>query len=106
MDNTRVSIAEIVQREIEAQAQGWWVNGSAYAISDRERQIHNVVFVPTDYPRPFHPGVVVMVRVLADDTIIIEQDTSDRPLLDDLLRAGVPRKKIVLAYAGETLDLA
>jgi hypothetical protein len=35
------------------------------------------------------------------DRIIIDEDTTDRPLVDALISAGVPREKIVLLYAGE-----
>ncbi|MDZ4766279.1 MAG: element excision factor XisI family protein [Chloroflexota bacterium] len=44
----------------------------------------------------------VMVRVV-DDFVVIEHDIHDRPLWQALVRAGVPREKIVLAYVGETL---
>ncbi len=43
-----------------------------------------------------------MVRVV-DDFVVIEHDIHDRPLWQALVRAGVPREKIVLAYVGETL---
>jgi hypothetical protein len=36
-----------------------------------------------------------------DDTVIIEHDTTDRPLWKELVRAGIPREQIILAYAGE-----
>jgi hypothetical protein len=42
----------------------------------------------------------LLVRILAD-TIIIERDQNDKPLVDALVQAGVPRSKIILAYAGE-----
>jgi hypothetical protein len=33
--------------------------------------------------------------------IVIEMDDSNKPLVDALLQAGIPRSKIILAYAGE-----
>jgi hypothetical protein len=36
--------------------------------------------------------------------VITEEDLTDRPLVDALVRAGVPRDKIVLAYAGEPIS--
>lgn len=35
------------------------------------------------------------------EQIIIRQDINDRPIVDALLEAGIPRAMIVLAYAGE-----
>ena len=36
--------------------------------------------------------------------IVIERDVNDKPLVDALLQAGIPRKQIVLAYAGEPVN--
>lgn len=41
-----------------------------------------------------------MARI-TDNKIFIEEDTTDRPLVHELERAGIPRDQIVLAYAGE-----
>jgi len=35
------------------------------------------------------------------DYIIIEHDMNDKPLVDALVQAGIPRNQIVLAYTGE-----
>ncbi len=40
---------------------------------------------------------------LINDHILIEKDTNDKPLVDALVQAGIPRQQIVLAYAGETI---
>jgi XisI protein len=44
--------------------------------------------------------VSLLVRV-AGETVIIEQDRNDKPLVDALVQAGIPRSQIILAYAGE-----
>lgn len=46
--------------------------------------------------------VVIMAHVIGD-YIIIDDDRTDKPLVDRLVAAGVPREKIVLAYGGEAL---
>ena len=46
---------------------------------------------------------LLIVRLL-EDRIIIERDVNDKPLVDALLLANVPREQIVLAYAGEPLN--
>ena len=43
-----------------------------------------------------------LVARLMDDRIIIERNVNDKPLVDALLQAGLPRGQIVLAYAGES----
>jgi hypothetical protein len=35
--------------------------------------------------------------------IVIDHDANNKPLVDALVQAGVPRSQIVLAYAGEAL---
>lgn len=44
-------------------------------------------------------GLVVLIK---GDKVIIERDVNDRPLVDVLIAAGIPRDRIVLAYAGES----
>lgn len=48
------------------------------------------------------PFIDLFVRIVAD-TIIIEVDQNSKPLVDALIQAGIPREKIVLAYAGEII---
>ncbi len=47
--------------------------------------------------------MVVLARVVGD-YVIVEEDLTDRPLVDRLVAAGIPREKIILAYAGEPLS--
>ena len=44
----------------------------------------------------------LVVRIVGE-SIIIERDINDKPLVDALQAAGVPREQIILAYAGEVL---
>ncbi len=46
-------------------------------------------------------GLVVR---LINDKIVIERDVNDKPLVDALVQAGIPRQQIILAYAGEPLE--
>jgi XisI protein len=56
-------------------------------------------------PRKRLAGVVVLARI-EGDFIIIEEDTTDRPLVKKLVAAGIPREKIILAYLDETIPEA
>lgn len=47
----------------------------------------------------------LIVRMIGD-IIVIDRDNNNKPLVDALLQAGVPREQIVLAYAGETIPHA
>ncbi len=44
----------------------------------------------------------LIVRIL-NNQIIIEHDDNNKPLVDALLQAGIPRSKIVLSYLGEAI---
>jgi hypothetical protein len=72
-----------------------------FPLVNEEEQIYAVNVIDTPV-RKRRAGVVVIARV-DGDRVIIEEDLTDRPLVDALVRAGVPRDKIVLAYAGETV---
>jgi hypothetical protein len=56
--------------------------------------------VAEDKKQPRFTATSIVVH-LRGDTLIIEHDDNDRPLVDALVRAGIPRSKIILAYAGE-----
>jgi hypothetical protein len=94
--------ADIVQREVELYNEGNSYKAQTFAISDLIRQIYAVVVVP-DLPRPFPARVVVMAHIVGD-YIVIDEDTTDKPLVDALMINGsIPREQIILAYAGETI---
>jgi hypothetical protein len=95
------NLALTVQREVEDYVRGKDLKAVSYAVSDVARQIYVAIVVP-DRPRPFPARVIVMARVV-DDIVIIDEDTTDRPLWEELVRAGIPRDQIVCLYAGEEI---
>jgi hypothetical protein len=44
----------------------------------------------------------LIVRLLKEQ-VIVEHDDNNKPLVDALLQMGIPRTRIVLAYAGENV---
>jgi len=94
-------LTAIVQHEVEDYARGGTWKAVTYPVSDLTRQTYTVIVVP-DHPRKYKSAVVVSARVV-DDKVIIDEDITDRPLWEELVRAGIPREQIVLAYAGEKL---
>jgi hypothetical protein len=95
-----LNLSATVQKEVEDYAGAAFL-GRTLAISDPDRQTYAVLVVP-DRPAKFDSGIVVLARI-AEDHVIIEEDLSDRPLWKELLRVGIPREHIVLAYAGEPI---
>jgi hypothetical protein len=94
-------LTELVQREVEDYARGGTARAVTYPISDTTRQIYSVTVV-SDYPRKYKSAVVVQARVVGD-YVVVDEDITDRPLWKELVRAGIPREQIILAYAGESL---
>ena len=79
------------------------LNAKLYHIHDEANKIDSVVVVPNK--RSNSPHIMVMTRIDGDQ-VIIEADTTDRPLAEALTSAGIPRSNIVLAYANEAPSLA
>jgi hypothetical protein len=101
MDN----LLDITREEVRKYASnGRGGNILLFPLLDDERQTYAVVDV--DYPtRKDYAGVVVFARVVGEK-VVIEEDTTDKKLVDALLQRGIPRAQIVLAYEGEiTPDL-
>ena|SRR5579885_2900085 len=42
-----------------------------------------------------------LIARVAGERIVIDHDANNKPLIDALMQAGVPRERVVLAYAGE-----
>jgi hypothetical protein len=95
-------LTTIVQQEVADYA-GPAYKAKTYYVEDLKRQIYTVIIVPDDnYPLNLKAGVTVLARIVGD-SVVIDQDITDRPLYEELIRAGIPREQIVLAYAGESL---
>ncbi len=97
------TLKEIVHREVSGYV-GQGANGYSYLIANPERTDWIVVFVLNfDGKWVVRSGLIVRLR---KETVFIEQDTNEPPLVEALLRAGVPRAQIILAYAGEPVPEA
>ena len=99
----RHSLAEITRREVERYV-GHSDESNLYFLADDEHLAYAVVDVP-HIPRTYSTEIVVMARVVGD-TVVIDEDTTDKPLVDALIiNAGLPREKIILAYQGEATPI-
>ena len=91
--------------DIVKQVVFWYASGGlnlrTFALSNEEQSVYAVNVV--DWPNRHRPAGVVVLARIEDDRVVIEEDTTDRPLVDALVKAGIPRERIVLQYAGESL---
>ena len=78
---------------------GW--NGTSFLTHDEKNQVYAVIAKSTQRGEQI-TALNLLVR-LVDDYIVIDTDQNDKPLVDALVQAGIPREQIVLAYAGESL---
>jgi hypothetical protein len=78
------------------------LNGHSYFMKDDAEQVMSVVaqFV---FQGKHYLDTSLLARVVGN-RIIIEDDKTNKPLVDALLQAGVPREQIVLTYAGEQVE--
>ncbi len=98
---TSEKLCNVVSKEVEGYV-GFSPQANIYPILDDVHQIYAAVIVPhTSHQLPTE--IVVMARVVGD-LIVIEVDTTDKPLVDALIiNQNIPREKIILAYAGEMI---
>ena len=74
-------------------------NGYSYLTSSGDQQHFVVTSVGiVQGQRIVNIGLIVQ---FVHDTIIIDRDINSKPLVDALVQLGIPREKIILAYAGE-----
>lgn len=93
---------QIVREEVSKYAgNGRGANAILFPLIDTLHHTYAVTAI--DYPtRNDYAMVVVFARVVGDQ-VVIEEDTTDKKLVDALLQRGIPRSQIVLAYAGEPI---
>lgn len=75
------------------------LNGESFLTHSDDRTVLTVISVGD--LRGQHFAVTSLVARIVDGQIVIEHDLNDKPLVDALVAAGMPRQQIILAYAGE-----
>ncbi len=97
------SLAALVRDTIAQYNQVIYWREQGFFLKDTEKQIYTIITVPDEtHPTERKPSITISVRLL-DNLIVIDEDITDRPLYQELLRAGIPREQMILRYAGETL---
>lgn len=90
------SLVDVVKEVVFSYASGG-LNLRTYPLSNEDLQIYAVNVI--DWPERHHPAAVVVLARIEGDQVIIEEDLTDRPLVEALVSAGVPREQITLKYA-------
>lgn len=90
-----------IVREVVAGYAGKALNGYSYLTQSDEGDVYTVVDIAR-VKQQHISGVSLVVRIV-NDKVIVERDQNDKPLVDALMQAGIPREMIILAYAGENV---
>lgn len=100
-----ISLLDTLKSELD-----WYANTTGYKsrvhyFRDEEAQTYAIVTIPDqDYPKELIGRSRVNVMMMAhmeNGYIVVDADNTDKPLYEGLMHAGIPREKIILAYAGE-----
>ena len=97
MDTTTLS--QITAKEVAAYAVKA-LNGNSFFAASPDNRLFAVVDVSIQNGKRY-TGAGLIARI-EGASVIIEYDMNDKPLVDALVQAGVPREQIVLAYIGES----
>ena len=92
------TLTDILIQELDKYT-GVGINAIAVPVYDLKRQHYAVAAL--DYPARDEPADMIILARIVDDKIIIDEDTTDKKLVDALLQQGVARDRIILAYQGE-----
>ena len=77
------------------------INGIAILTQTADQSVFAVVGIGQVQQKRF--ANASLIARLVDNTVIIDLDQNDKPLVDALMQAGIPRAQIVLAYADEPI---
>jgi hypothetical protein len=94
-------MSEILEETLQYYA-GRGANGHSYFLKNEFEQTMTIVakFV---FKGKNYVETSILARIVGEK-IVIEDDKTNKPLVDALVQAGIPREQIVLAYAGETVE--
>ena len=80
------------------------LNCTSYLTQNDDGSLLTVVDIE-DSPQVHDLDISLVVRIIGEQ-IVIERDLNNKPALDALIQAGIKRKNIILAYAGESVPEA
>lgn len=90
----------VVMRKMEKYAvEG--LNGDSVLTASPDGRFLTIVSIATVKGRRFTTASLIIH--LEGNRVIIEHDINNKPLVDALVQAGIPRDQIILAYTGEVV---
>jgi hypothetical protein len=95
------ALHEIVRATVE----GYAVEGAnfkSFLTLSTDGSMFTVVDIATNDLHQRFTATSLIVRLIGE-LVVIEYDDNDKPLVDALIQAGIPRSQIVLAYKGEPM---
>ena len=92
------TLSQLLVKEITPYANDI-VNGHSYLTSSADNRLFAVISIDNKHNE--YSGDAGLIVRIDGDRIVIEHDMYNKPLVDALVQAGVPREQIVLAYLGE-----
>ncbi len=98
---TRAGDIETIRQKIAEYAKPSLTGEPSYLTQSADGSLFTVVDVSIIGSK-HHANLSLAVRVL-QGLVMIEHDINNKPLVDALVQAGIPREKIILAYAGEPM---
>lgn len=94
------TLNELVKEAVFSYASGG-LNLRTYPLANEEQGVYAVNVI--DWPQRHRPASVVVLARVEGDKVIIEEDLTDRPLIDALVAAGVAKEQIILKYREDAL---
>lgn len=90
---------EIIVKEAVFEYAGGGFNLKTFPVVSEDQQAFAVLIADTMIRK--HDADILVFAHIENDLVIIEADSTDYPLLEVLMDKGIPRSKIICAYAGE-----
>jgi hypothetical protein len=97
------TLTQILAREVAAYA-GEMLNGQLYFMASPDNRLFAVISIGRE--RTEYSADASLIARIIDTSIVIDHDMNNKPLIDALVQAGVPRQQIIVAYAGESVPEA
>lgn len=98
---SRQELRDIAEECIRSYA-GEGLNGTSWFTKDDSGYVMSVASV--FFVREKHEASSAIIARISNEHIIIDEDITDKQLVDMLLQYGIPREQIILAYAGEKIE--
>jgi hypothetical protein len=80
-------------------------NFKSYLTANHDEDLFTVVDIARDQDNRRFTATSIVLEIL-ENLIVIVHDDNNKPLVDALVQAGIPRSQIILAYEGETVPEA